>query len=171
MWFLGPKMAKNRKNFNNFDPFHINALLLNLSELLRTLILSSYSILYVHFWGHSGYVNDIFKKYVKIWILPTKWDFFIYLFLTFIYLPKWLIKLKKLINCGILEHFWPFWGDFLCFSKDFWRFSQNRIFKRKMAAARAPKMVKNIFTLYIILKPLKVDMYQKSSISIDKWPK
>ena len=88
---------------------------------------------------------------------------FISLSLILIYLPKWLIKSKNRMNCGILGYFWLFWGDFWCFSNDYRPFSKkNRIFK-KIAATRAPKMIKTSFYAVYRPKTLKVDVYQKTS--------
>ena len=93
--------------FNNFDPLTyniVNTILSILFELLKTIILSSYSTLYVYFLGHSGYFNDIFKNKSKCGFY-TQNDIFWDIYPLFSYICKngwWNKKTYK------VWHFGPF---------------------------------------------------------------
>ena len=130
----GPKIEKSSffAVVNNVNLTHdiVNILLFIVIEFLRTLILSS--TLYVRYWGHAAAILMTFSKNKpKFGFYPPKWHFSDIYPLTIIYLSKWLIKSKHFINCGVLDHFGLFRGDFWCFRKDFRRFSPNPIFKTK----------------------------------------
>ena len=103
--------------------------------------MSPYSTLYVRYWGHGGYLNDVYLKNTPKFY-PPKWHFFKYLSLNYHIFVK------------ILDHFRLFRGDFGCFIRDFRWFFQNRIFKTKWSPL-GPKKWSKYFNAKIVLKPLQ----------------